>query len=186
MTSQEIIFTPTTIVTLVSDTCNKTKELRTIIDKISDVITTNTCDHKLNCIYKEILNEIENPVIIPLTKALENYKLCVLQETLDKVDREVIPIMSTYELDNYNKLKQRLTIIKCDPSERFMSLTSKRWGPHNKREFGTADKLGLSIVTGNQGVTKEILLQKQWPMNIITHRSRDIIGKKLECVNILY
>lgn len=181
-TSDKILLTSTSIITIISDICNKIDLIKQLLTSLESGVN-NTRDNKFKSIYKEILDEINDPVIIKLYKLFENKELCVIQETLDRINNDVVPIMSIYEKECYNQFKKKLVIIETNPSERFKELElndSKRWRPLNIREFGTGDVLGIPILTGNQSATRNIILQKGWKkITIIAHRSRDVIGNKL-------
>lgn len=182
-----LLITFTSIITIISDICNKTDELKQVIHQFKKVVEDPKCEHKVESLYKELLNEIDKPVIDVIRNILKDYdELCVVQETLDKLEKEVVPVLNDSELERYRNFVKQLKIIDSDPSDRFINLVSKRWGEQNKAEFGTADKLKIDIMTGNQSAGRHILNHKRWKMSMIIHRSRDVVGRKLEQKGIIY
>ena len=177
----KILLTSTLIITMVSDICNQIEKIKQLLTLLESAVN-NSRDNKFKSIYKEIIDEINDPVMVKLNKLLENKELCVIQETLNRIENDVMPIMSDFEKDCYNEFKKKLIIIPTNPTDRFKELKnndSKRWRDLNINEFGTADRLGIPILTGNQSATRNILLQKEWDVTIIPHRSRDVVGNKL-------
>jgi hypothetical protein len=163
-----------------------------LLDIIKDIIIKNQETdqiHRIKSIHFELSSEKEKPVITALLQILDSHDLYVLQETIDKIESEILVAMSSDEERCYKELKAKMTVIKSDPSERFMGLGTRCWKYQNKIEFGTADKYNMIILTGNQGAVKNILYHNGWTEMepfIKVHRSRDVVGHKLSKFDVYY
>jgi hypothetical protein len=172
----------TTIITLISDTCND----QDIINRFNkDYIGTN--DNKNNhwtrkskLIYEQILNEIDDPILPKLNKLFEGSELFVTKSGLDKANYLITSFGSKSENENLKKMVKRLIVIDDDPSDRINNLSKKYWTQLNKNIFGTADKYSYKVVTGNIGAITNLLDNHMLKIEYIAHRSRCFVGKKFE------
>jgi len=173
----EVNIDVTTLITLISD-----------ITKDSDISTRyGTIDDwsKINSnIYYQIIDEIEDPVLLKIEKIIEGKKLLVVQEAYDKMIELIEGLGSDKEKENMEKLKERLTVIKSDPSEYFKSLkgsskqgSSKHWCDRNVAIFGTSDKYGYFTLTSNISLIRYIEESKlDLHFEYQLHRSRCFVG----------
>ena len=169
----------TTIITLISDTTHRPNEL---IESFTKYIATSKDDRyydKIKSITEEIMDELANPLYPKLMKVLEGKKLYTVQEAYDRIFNEMQLIMNVNEHKRFIELTKRLTIIKADISERFQKLDANRWKKSNRSIFGTADKLKVKMLTGNRKAVVTVLDGNKFDMDIIVHRSRDLVGNRI-------
>ena len=176
---EQILLDTTTIVTLVSDICNKTEELSKLLPNIKKSLPKQDNNHKLMTIYDEIKDESLKPVMPSIMKVLEGKELVTIPCVINRINKQIRNIFNNSEENRYKELLKKITIIEPAASERINKLNGRRQGPCNKAVYGTADKLKIKLMTGNIKATRNILLANGWNLDIVLHRPRDIIGNKL-------
>ena len=179
---EKILLDITTVVTLISDiVCDPEIESRYDSDSNSN---NNGGWKKVNKqIYNQIINEKNDPIIPKLDKLFENKELLVTESAKKKVDEIIINFGSAREKQNLNNLLLKIKIIKDNPSDRFKNLDGRLWSEFNKNIFGTADQMGIPIVSGNMGALN-FINGEDYDIDFIAHRSRCFVGKKYEKKNI--
>ena len=173
---EKVLLTSTTIITLISDVCHNTEYLKTLLPKFKKIIIEKKYKGRMKAIYSELLDEIEKPVIVPLNRVLENKDFYAVADIIDHIEKDVIPICTKSEQEKYKELREKLTIVNSNPSNRISDIEGNRWGSLNKSDFGTADTLNMQTITGNYKAARSLLEQYKFDMKIIVHRPRDIVG----------
>lgn len=162
----------TTIITLISDiTCDKDIDIR--------FGSIDEWKNKNMQIYKQILDEKNNPIKPILNELFENNELVITQSAYDKIVEMITALASTLEKNNLDNLLKKIKVIKDDPSQRFNEFGGRVWTILNKNIFGTADKLNITVVSGNINVIN-FINNNDIDIKFIAHRSRCFVGKKYE------
>ena len=174
-----VIIDVTTVITLVSDTSHRPKDL---VDKFTNYVDTNNNQYyynKIRSITGEIQDEVKNPLYPKLLSVIKGKKLLMVEEAYERINNEMKVIMNTDETKRYDELMKSVKIIKSDISERFKKLDQSRWKRSNRAVFGTADKLKIKLLTGNKKAVITVLDNYAFDMDITVHRSRDLISNRI-------
>ena len=169
----------TTIITLISDTSHRPNELADSFTKYVAKGKTDRYHEKIKSITEEIVDELANPLYPKLMKLIEGKKLYTVQEAYDRIFNEMQLIMNVNEHKRFLELTKQIFIIKSDISERFQKLDANRWKKSNRAVFGTADKLKIKMLTGNRKAVVTVLDGNKFDMDIVVHRSRDLVGNRI-------
>lgn len=168
MTDNKLIVDVTTIITFISDICNDS----CIKDRFED------WNDRSKLIASQIKDE-ENDAIFPkLQKLFDGKDLYTTFSAWNKATNLINNYGSELEKENLKKLKERLTLVEDDSSERIEKLNSKYWSDLNKSVFGTADKLNMKVVTGNINAINSLVNEHDFDIEYIAHRSRCFVGRK--------
>lgn len=169
----------TTIITLVSNTSHKAREMMDLFTNYVDTVNDKYYYSKIRSITEEIQDEVKDPLYPKLTNLLKGKRLFMVEEANDRITREMMMIMNADETKRYDELMKSITIIKSDISERFQKLDENRWKRSNRSVFGTADKLKVKLVTGNRKAVMTVINNYGFDMDITVHRSRDLISNRV-------
>lgn len=131
-----------------------------------------------NNIYNQIEDEEKDPVYPKLWSLIKEGDLIITQSCYQRTSDMIKNMASDTEKKAFEELKTRLTIVNDDPSERFLELKNKMWSDDNINTFGTADKYGWTIVSGNIRAVTFVIKTKNFDLKYLAHRSRRIIGEK--------
>ncbi len=178
MNNDSVILDVTTVLTLISDTTHKPKELITPFETALKS-GVNKYRQKIEAIHREMIDEVENPLYPKLKKVLDGKQFLMVQESMDRLESDMLPIMNECELGRYKNLMKNVKKINTDISDRFMEINNNRWKSSNRAVFGTADKLKVKLLTGNKKAAYQVLTTFNWDMDIQIHRSRDLVGTRL-------
>ena len=171
MEGKNLLLDLTTIITYISDICCDPN----IENRFANLTVWN---HKNKDIYKQIIDERENPVYSKLEKIINENNIFTTVLTKNKLEEIIISLGSEMEKQNMNKLLDKIKIVPDNPSNRIMNLSGKYWSKLNKNSFGTADKLGYTIVTGNIRALTFLINEENYKIDYVAHRTRCFVGKK--------
>ncbi len=170
----KLLLDVTSIITFISDICNDSE----IWSRFGE-----DWKKRSKLMYDQIKDEQEDPIFPKLEKIYSEYELIVTITAIDKSRHLIENFGSGLEKENLKKLIDRMTIINDDPSERINKLNSKYWSKLNKSIFGTADKLGIKVISGNINAISSLINEHDIDLKYIAHRSRCFVGKKHEVPN---
>jgi hypothetical protein len=175
--SKHLMLDISTVITFISDVINEPG----IEDRFPDIEYKHTSNRRVR---NEILDEKENPLMPKLNKVIGNKTLIICQMARDKVYSIVNEYGSEREMENYKKFMTTVKVIPDSPSERFMSLDPEKFSILQRTIFGTADNLGITLLTG---YIKGVKLVNEIGYNVktIPHRSRNIVGNRPYGVDLI-
>ena len=180
MNSDCVLLDVTTVITLISDTSHRANELITKFSTyVNDAEGGNRYYNKIKSISEEIRDEIADPLYPKLLRVIENKKLYIVEEAHDRICDDMQIIMNVNERKRFDDLMKTVNVIKSDVSDRFKGLDATRWKKSNRAVFGTADKLQIKLLTGNRKAAITVLDVYKYEMDIVIHRSRDLIGNRI-------
>jgi hypothetical protein len=167
---EQLILDVTTIITFISDTCNDPNIYNRYEEKWKK---------KNKLIYQQIKNEQSDPIKIKLDDLFNDRILLTTNNALEKSKLLIENYGSDLENKNLKLFINRLEIIKDDPSIRISEINIKYITDLNKSVFGTADKLNMTLVTGNINSINILMNDDKFhDFKYIAHRSRCFVGKK--------
>lgn len=166
----------TTLITLVSDITNDPD----IATRFGNV---NIWKDKYESVYRHIIDEQKNPVILVLNEIIHNRKIVATDTAYDKFVELISNNGSKSEIERMNKLIVNIHKIKSNPSERFKKLmitNPKTWSELNVDIFGTADRYNITTLSGNIKLCKFIHNNLDVDFEYHAHRPRCFVGSKFE------
>ena len=180
MDSNCVLLDVTTIITLISDTSHRASELigkfTAYVDNVKD---RNRYYDKIKSITEEMKDELENSLYPKLLNVIKDKKLYMVEEAYDRICSDMQVIMNVNEHKRFIDLMKTVKIIKSDISDRFKTVEASRWKKSNRAVFGTADRLNIKLLTGNRKAAITVLDGYKYDIDIIVHRSRDLVGNRI-------
>jgi hypothetical protein len=177
----KLLLDVTTMVTLISDiTFDKT-----LINRFGGLEEWKKISSE---IYKQLINELEDPIYSKLEKELNGHEWLATKSAIDKTYQLIKDYGTPTEFERMYKLFDKIISVPDDPSDLCMTLKGRQWEGNNclnKKIIGTAHKHGYKLITGNLSIVSaaingDYLIE----FDYLVHRPRCFLGKKYEVENI--
>lgn len=162
-------------------------DITTMITLISDISTDPNLDKRFGTveswqkinknIYLNILDEQKDPLYPKLMATIKGKKIVTTETAFNKFNEMIKTFGTPTELNNMIDFVKKIEIIKDDPHPSFNNFPKRYWSDMNIQIFGTAYKLGYTIVTGNVAVLKALQAENV-DIKFIAHRPRCFVGNR--------